>query len=68
MLHRRMKGAGGIGPMQSGMYGAGKKHGSSAHRDTHPYALCSIKYLTIFWEKNKLKKSETSALKSSSRK
>lgn len=53
MLHRRMKGAGGIGPMQSGMYGAGKKHGSSAHRDTHHYALCSIKYLTIFWEKNK---------------
>lgn len=30
MLHRRMRGAGGIGPMQPGMYGAGKKHPSSA--------------------------------------
>lgn len=38
MLHRRMRGAGGIGPMQAGMYGAGKKHGPSAHRgDTHHY-------------------------------
>lgn len=30
MLHRRLRGAGGIGPMQPGMYGAGKEHGSSA--------------------------------------
>lgn len=56
MLHRRMRGAGGIGPMQPGMYGAGKKPGSSAHHhNMHHSATESIKYFTFFvWEKKLL--------------
>lgn len=56
MLHRRMRGAGGIGPMQPGMYGAGTKPRSSAHHhNMHDSSTESIKYFTFFmWEINLL--------------
>lgn len=42
MLNRRMRGRGGIGPMQQGMYGAGRKTGSSAASSQRPKHVAII--------------------------
>lgn len=43
MLNRRMRGGGGIVPMQQGMYGTGRKTAASSHMTKHvDYTYCIV--------------------------